>query len=184
MTDVNAHPNGELENLIDQQRTDTVDWQRNNNLSPQGESPVVAEVHVSDINEEISDLGQVVLSSSSHRITGSVLASTDDEFWVKWDDNNQTIEKKANYKLVAHNTSPFDDEDERHGVIPKWDNGPTKHNDPEWPKEVPDHTHPTWPDAEPREPGNRPDWPEKDPKHRDPHHPQTPREKRYNEPTM
>ena len=103
MTNPNAHPNGELENLIDQQRTDTVDWQRNQNLSPQGDSPVVAEVHVSDLNEEISDLGQVVLSSSSHRVTGSVLASTADEFWVNWEDGNQTIEKKANYTLVATN---------------------------------------------------------------------------------
>ena len=101
MTDVNAHPNGELENFIDQQRTDTVDWQRNNNLSPQGESPVVAEVHVSDLNEEITNLGQVTLSSSSRTITGSVLASTDDEFWVDWEDGNQSIEKKANYKLVS-----------------------------------------------------------------------------------
>ena len=102
MTDVNAHPGGELTNLIGQQRQDTVDWQKANNLSPQGDSPVVGEVHVSDINEEISELGaQVSLSSSSHRVTGSVLASTDDEFWVDWEDGNQSIEKKANYKLIS-----------------------------------------------------------------------------------
>lgn len=115
----NAHPNGELTELIEQQRKDTSDWQNaenhspNSNLIPEGhhaeeelpsvdrfmEDSVTAKVFVEDPND--IEGGKVLLASGPYNVVGELVADAEDAFAVQWRTGRKSIEKKANYELVV-----------------------------------------------------------------------------------
>lgn len=119
MSTDNAHPNGELTELIEQQRKDTSDWQNaenhspNSNLIPEGhhaeeelpsvdrfmEESVTAKVFVEDPNS--IEGGKVLLASGPYNVVGELIADAEDAFAVQWRTGRKSIEKKANYELVV-----------------------------------------------------------------------------------
>lgn len=126
----NAHPDGELEALVMQQRADTAQWEDAQNRSPmdnvnpaqppgfavpapsmgpipgQGADAIVARVRVSKTASTVRG-GQVTLAGNDDVYSGTVVNANDDSFWVSWNDGTETIEKKANFDLII-----VDDEDE------------------------------------------------------------------------
>lgn len=115
----NAHPNGELVDLIKQQREDTSNWQNAENHSPNGnlnpasleadddmpgedrtmETTVVSKVFVTDINN--IEGGKVLLAADEYQVIGKVITDAEDGFAVEWRTGRKSIEKKANYDLVV-----------------------------------------------------------------------------------
>jgi hypothetical protein len=130
----NAHPNGELEQLIDGQRADTAQWEDAQNRSPidnvnpaqppgfavpapsmgpipgQGADAIVARVFVSKTAGTIVG-GKVILADDDNTAIGEVVAVDGDEFGVKWrDDESRTWEAKRDYELVVRDDEDTDEE--------------------------------------------------------------------------
>jgi len=62
-------------------------------------SVVTARVYAAE-NAEGVEGSRVLLDSHGSRIAGKVIAESTDNFWVKWDDGDSSVEDKSNYELI------------------------------------------------------------------------------------
>lgn len=119
----NAYPGGELQGLVQQQRSDTAQWEDAQNRSPmdninpaqppgfavpaptmgpipgQGADAIMARVSVPKTANTVRG-GLVTLAGANQVYSGQVINANDDSFWVAWSDGSETIEKKANFDLI------------------------------------------------------------------------------------